>query len=98
MDVTFSDGRTIEFEYIDKNKGIDYYNLGTGKGYSVLEMVEAFSRENNVKIPYKIGPRREGDIASCYADTSKANQKLNWKATRTLSDMVKSAYNYVSKN
>jgi UDP-glucose 4-epimerase len=91
-------GHISALEYIDKNKGIDYYNLGTGKGYSVLEMVEAFSRENNVKIPYKIGPRREGDIASCYADTSKANKKLNWKATRTLSDMVKSAYKYVSKN
>ena len=91
-------GHISALEYIDKNKGIDYYNLGTGKGYSVLEMIDAFSKENDVDIPYKIGPRRDGDIASCYADTTKANQKLKWKATRTLSDMVKSAYNYVSKN
>lgn len=91
-------GHVKALEYLDKNAGIDYYNLGTGKGYSVLEMVNLFKKVNEVEVPYKIASRRDGDIATCYADTNKAFEKLNWKAEYELEDMVKSAYNYVLKN
>ena len=91
-------GHIKALEYIDKNEGIDCYNLGTGHGYSVLEMVNTFSKVNDVKVPYEFAKRRDGDIATCYADTSKAKEKLNWQAQRELSDMLKSAYNYVLKH
>ena len=80
------------------NGGLFIYNLGTGKGYSVLEMVNAFQKVNNVKVNYKIVGRREGDIAECYADSSKANKELGWKTSKTLEDMCKDAYNYAIKN
>ena len=82
---------------IDKN-GINIYNLGTGTGYSVLEMVKAFEKVNKVKVPYKITNRRDGDIDICYADSSKAYKELGWITEKTLDDMVSSAYNYVTKN
>lgn len=91
-------GHIKAIEYIDKHTGIDYYNLGTGVGYSVLEMVNAFSDVNKVDVPYEIAPRREGDIAECYADTSYAKEKLDWEATHGLPEMVSSAYNYAVKN
>ena len=91
-------GHVKALEYLDKNAGMEYYNLGTGRGYSVLEMVNAFQDINKVSVPYKIAPRRDGDIATCYADTSKAWNELNWKAQYGLDDMIKSAYNYVLKN
>ena len=82
-----------------KNKtGVSIYNLGTGNGYSVLEMVETFKNVNNIDVPYKIAARRDGDIAECYADCSKAYKELEWQATRTLNDMVLSSYNYAKKN
>ena len=70
------------------------YNLGTGKGYSVLEMIKAFESANGVKVPYKIVGRRPGDIATCYADPSKAERELNWKAELGLKDMCRDAYNF----
>lgn len=91
-------GHISALEYIDKNKGIDYYNLGTGQGYSVLEIVSAFSKVNNVDIPYEITKRRDGDIAACYADTTKAREILHWQAKHNLPEMVESAYNFVLKN
>jgi len=75
-------------------KGLKIYNLGTGTGYSVLEIVKAFENANNLKIPYKIADRRPGDIAECYADSSLAEKELNWKAEKTLEDMCRDAYNY----
>ena len=78
-----------------------YYNLGTGTGYSVLELVNAFEKVNNLKVNYKIVERRPGDIASCYADPSKALKELNWKAEKTLEDMMKDSYRFIeneSKN
>jgi UDP-glucose 4-epimerase len=81
--------------------GLRYYNLGTGKGYSVLELVNAFEKVNNLKVNYKIVERRPGDIASCYADPSKALKELNWKAEKTLEDMMKDSYRFIeneSKN
>jgi len=76
--------------------GINVYNLGTGCGYSVLEMVDTFEKVNNVEVKYKITGRRKGDIAACYADCSKAYRELGWKAELGLSDMVRSAYNFVN--
>lgn len=74
--------------------GLNIYNLGTGKGTSVLEMVNAFEKYNKVKIPYVIINRRPGDIGECYADVSKAKRELNWEAKLTLEDMVKDAWNF----
>lgn len=75
--------------------GLRYYNLGTGTGYSVLELVNAFEKVNNLKVNYKIVERRPGDIASCYADPSKALKELNWKAEKTLEDMMKDSYRFI---
>lgn len=69
-------------------------NLGTGKGYSVLELVETFEKVNNLSIPYSIQPRRDGDIAACYADSSYAKKVLDWEATKTIEDMCRDAWNY----
>jgi len=74
--------------------GLLVYNLGTGKGYSVLEMIKAFEKANNVKINYKVAPRRDGDIAQCYADSTKAEKELNWKAQLSLEDMCRDSYNF----
>ena len=76
-------------------KGIEYYNLGTGTGYSVLELVKTFEKVNNVKIPYKIVNRREGDIAECYADPTKAYKELGFKAEYDIEDMCKDSYNFI---
>ena len=81
-----------------EEKGVHIYNLGTGKGYSVLEIIEAFERVNNVKIPYIIAPRRAGDIAECYADPSKAAYELGWKAELGLDDMCRSAWKFEQLN
>ncbi|MEG1647549.1 MAG: UDP-glucose 4-epimerase GalE [Bacilli bacterium] len=80
------------------DKGIYYYNLGTGIGYSVLDIINTFEAVNAVKVNYKIVNRRAGDIAACYADPSKALKELGWKAELTINDMCKDAYNYVLKN
>lgn len=77
-----------------ETKGLFIYNLGTGTGYSVLDIVKAFEKSNNIKIPYKIAPRRAGDIAKCYADPTKARNELGFVATKTLEDMCKDAWNY----
>ena len=93
--VDLAKGHIKALEYIDKNKGSIAVNLGTGIGYSVLDIVKAYEKENNVKIPYKIVERREGDIAECYADPEKALTLLKWKAEKNLNDMVKSAYDFI---
>ena len=90
-----ANGHIKALDYILENDGIDYYNLGTGHGYSVMEMVNAFMDVNKVDVPYKVVERRDGDIAMCYADTEYAYYKLGFKAEYELSDMVESAYNYV---
>lgn len=78
-------------------KGVNCYNLGTGKGTSVLEMVNAFMRVNEVAVPYEIVDRRPGDIATCYADVSKAERELDWKAEFTIDEMVRDAWNFEQK-
>lgn len=79
------------------NGGLLVYNLGTGVGYSVLEIINAFEKVNNVKVNYKIAPRRDGDIAECYADSNLAEKELNWKAELGLEDMCRDAYNFSIK-
>ena len=92
--VDLAKGHLNSLDYILKHKGIDYYNLGTGKGYSVLDLVKTFEKVNNVEIPYKIVARRPGDIATCFADPSYAKEKLNWEAKLGLESMLSSAYKF----
>lgn len=92
--VDLAKGHIKALELINKQKGIDTYNLGTGKGYSVLEIVNTFMKVNNINIKYKIVDRRPGDIDACYADPSYAKEKLNWEATLDINDMCKDAYNF----
>ena len=91
-------GHVAALEYANKFKGSDIINLGTGTGYSVLDMVKAFEKVNNVKVPYKIAPRREGDVASCYADPKKAKDVLGWTATKNLEDMCRDTWRWQSNN
>lgn len=93
--VDLAKGHIKAIEKILKDKGIDAYNLGTGIGYSVLDLVTTFERVNNIKVPYKITDRRPGDIASCYADSSYALEKLNWKAEKGIEEMCRDSYNFV---
>jgi UDP-glucose 4-epimerase len=82
----------------DKAEGnYDVFNLGTGKGNSVLEVVKTFEKASGKKLPYRIAPRREGDVIAAYADTQKANEVLNWKAKNTLEEALKSAWKWEKK-
>lgn len=91
--VDLAKGHVKALEKIDQEgKGLYIYNLGTGTGYSVLEMVKAFEKATGQKVPYKIAPRRAGDIATCYADPQKAREELGWEATKTLEDMCKDSW------
>lgn len=92
--VDIAKGHIAAVEYAMKNKGAEVINLGTGNGYSVLEIVKAFERVNGVAVPYEIAPRRAGDIAQCYADASKAERVLGWKAQFDLDTMCKDAWNW----
>ena len=74
--------------------GVHIYNLGTGVGYSVLDIVHAFERATGVKVPYRVVPRRPGDIAECWSDPSRAEKELGWKAVRTLEEMCRSSWNF----
>jgi UDP-glucose 4-epimerase len=91
-------GHLKALEKLQTNPGVVTYNLGTGQGYSVLDVVKAFEKASGQNIPYQITDRRPGDIASCYADPSKAEKELGWKAERTLVDMCKDAWRWQSQN
>ena len=94
--VDLAKGHVLALNKLDKEqKGLYIYNLGTGTGYSVLDMVKAFEKSTNKKVPYKIAPRRAGDIATCYANPEKAKQELGWEAKRTLEDMCRDSWNYI---
>lgn len=95
--VDLARGHIKAIEWVLKKNGMDYFNLGTGNGYSVLELVEAFKKYNNTDVPYKIVARRDGDIASCYADVSYAKEKLDWSCNYGIEEMVKDSYDYVNK-
>ena len=91
-------GHVKAINYIFTNPGLDVINLGTGVGYSVLDMVKAFSKACGKEIPYEIKPRRAGDIATCYADPSKALKVLGWKAERGLDEMCEDTWRWQSQN
>jgi len=95
-----AEGHTASLKYMEQNKGTGYsvFNLGTGKGNSVLEMIDAMKKASGRPLPYEFGPRREGDIAVCYASTEKAAKELGWTATRTLQDMCNDLWTWQSNN
>lgn len=92
--VDLAKGHAAAYDYSMKSKGCEVFNLGTGIGYSVLDIVKAFEEANGVKIPYEIAPRRAGDIATCYASTEKAAKVLNWKAEKSLVDMCRDSWRW----
>lgn len=94
--VDLAEGHLAAIENI--KPGVNIYNLGTGKGISVLQLVNTFEEINNIKIPYDIVDRRKGDIAECYADASKAKCELNWEAKKNLSDMVQDSWRFEKNN
>ena len=96
--VDLAKGHIKALEKHSKINKIEAYNLGAGKGYSVLQLVEAFEKANGVKIPYAISERRAGDVATCYADSSKAKEQLGWEAEKTIEDMCKDSWNWQSNN
>ncbi len=96
--VDLAKGHEKAIEKVLKEKKLDCYNLGTGEGYSVLELVETFQKVNEVDVPYKIVQRRAGDIASCYADPSYALKELGFKAEKGIEEMCRDAYNFVKKS
>ena len=91
-----ANAHVLAMEYLMKedSKSYDVFNLGSNTGSSVFELIESFEKVNNVKVNYKIGQRREGDIVEIYSDSSKSKRILNWKATRTVNDMVLSAWKW----
>lgn len=91
-------GHIKAVEKVESGEGLYIYNLGTGKGYSVLDVVKAFEKASGVKIPYKIGPRREGDIATCYSDPSKAYRELGWNAERDIEEMCEDSWRWQKQN
>ena len=93
-----ADGHVKAVEYLNREQGIDIINLGTGTPYSVLELVNAFQKVNDMKVNYVIGTRRAGDLPVCYADASKAARVLGWKAKRGLEDMCRDSWNWQRKN
>lgn len=96
--VDLAKGHVAAVSYADRNTGCEVFNLGTGTGYSVLDMVESFVAANQIAVPYKIVERRPGDIATCYADPSKSAMVLGWKAEKILTDMCRDSWNWQSKN
>lgn len=96
--VDLAKGHIKAIEKVSKDKGIDAYNLGTGNGYSVLQIINTFKKVNNVDVPYKIVERRPGDVDSCYASVEKAKKILNWEAKLDIEEMCKDAYNFVKNN
>ena len=91
-------GHLKAIDKVRNSKGVMAYNLGTGIGYSVLDIVKAFEKANDIKIKYEIAPRRAGDIAICYADPTKAKEELGWQATKNLEQMCKDSWRYTKNN
>lgn len=92
--VDLAAGHAAALDYAKNNTGSEIFNLGTGIGYSVLDVIHAFETANGLKIPYVIAPRRSGDIAECYADTEKAQDILGWKAKKSLEDMCRDSWKF----
>lgn len=96
--VDLAKGHVAAFDYSMGHTGCEIVNLGTGVGYSVLDLVKAFEKANNLTIPYVIAPRRAGDIATCYAATEKAERLLGWKTEKTLEDMCRDSWRWQKNN
>ena len=96
--VDLAKGHVAACDYAAEHTGCEIINLGTGVGYSVLDIVNAFVRVNGVPVPYVIAPRRPGDIDACYADPAKAERLLHWKAEKTLDDMCRDSWRWQSGN
>lgn len=96
--VDLAKGHLKAVEKVMSFKGVEPYNLGTGIGYSVLDVVKNFEKASGVEVPYKIVPRRAGDIATCYADASKALNELGWKAEKNLEDMCRDSWRWQKNN
>ena len=90
-------GHLKALEYAENNSGVEAFNLGTGNGVSVMELVHAFDEANDMQLPYVIGPRREGDLPAFWADAQKAKDILGWEAKYSVEDMCKSAWEFVKK-
>lgn len=93
-----ADGHVLSIEYAKNHKGVEAINLGTGVGYSVLDVVKAFEQANNLEIPYVIKPRRDGDLPEYYADAKKAKELLGWNAKRDLQTMCRDSWNWQKNN
>ena len=94
--VDLAKGHIAALEKLEKEQqGLYIYNLGTGHGVSVLDMVKGFEKATGKAVPYKIAPRRAGDIAMCYADTTKAKEELGWTAEKDIDDMCKDSWNFI---
>ena len=96
--VDLAKGHVAAISHLMNNSGESVFNLGTGTGYSVLDMVKAFETANNIPVPYEIAPRRPGDLATCYADPAKSAEVLGWRATLDQTDMCRDTWNWQSKN
>ena len=95
--VDLAKGHVKALDKLMSDSDVNIYNLGTGIGYSVLDVIKAFEKANDVHIPYEIKPRRAGDISTCYADSSKATAELGWKAEYDLEKMCKDSWNFAKK-
>ena len=96
--VDLAKGHVAAVKYVLSNPGCDVFNLGTGTGYSVLDMVKSFEAVNGVAVPYVITERRPGDLATCYADPAKSAEKLGWKAEKNLDDMCRDTWRWQKNN
>jgi UDP-glucose 4-epimerase len=96
--VDLAEGHVATLKKLEEKPGLVIYNLGTGKGTSVLELVHAFEKANGIKIPYQIFPRRAGDVSENFANCDKAYKELHWKARFTVEDACRDAYNFQKKN
>ena len=96
--VDLATGHVAALQAIEKKCGRAIYNLGTGHGYSVLDVVKAFEKANDLKVPYSIKPRRPGDIATCYCNPAKAQKELGWQAKYGIEDMCRDSWNFQKNN
>ena len=96
--VDLAEGHLCALGALAESHGVRTWNLGTGQGHSVLEVVEAFEQATGQAVPYRIEPRRPGDVAACWADASLAERELGWKARRSLADMMADTWRWQKQN
>lgn len=96
--VDLAKGYLAALDFLVRNRGVNFWNLGTGVGYSVLDVIRAFEHVSGIKAPYRIGPRRPGDIAECWSCPEKAEMELGWKAERGLKEMMADAWRWQQRN